>query len=453
MSKDRYNDDHTIEIFGDEGKQTLFVKENLRVHSTTWTDELICESLDAEEIFCDNLTVRDTTVLGTGQTTDTVTVKAVSTFEKDATFEKKVTFLGSIDASDVPYGSFKANGFKSMDGAIAIRAGENSSDGNITLSAYNDIDLKTTRSSGIGNINLESDKIVIKATDDDLSSIKIKSASGGTHIEHGVFLGGYDAGPVPTQFSYSEHGSITNQKTQDASWADGDYRSRVNNAGDAVTFPVGFFRDGWVTPKVECAYTHWQGWAQGIGTDESGNEAVYVKKQENTKYWKVNIPLPTLWDSGVQILGLTYSYMRWLNHDRNAIGMDFDKTPAEFTSTHTGARIGKVGVLEYQGGGYFPTFRYTDKAGDVQMPKDDWGAGVRNHAYIERPDSGTSSYHDHLIIRISATTDSEFDPKHGTSKDDIAWTNDTTGPHGDYKYENSIGIRVKVLLWYARKDT
>lgn len=429
MSKDRYKKDHTIDIIRTDG--TLYVRENLNVLEKIFGKDIKCETLDAEEItvddlYADNLVVYDDTQLGTGQSTDSLTVKAKSEFKLDAEFEKKVTFIGSIDASSVPHNRFTCNGFQD-EGNVNIK----SLSADLKLSAYDDVDISTTRIDGTGSIMLESDKILLKATDDVVNSIELHAWNGGVEIPYGVYLGGGDAGPVPSNYRVSYHGKVTNDY-------DGLVRNNKSNSG----YLHNWFPDGWVTPKIECAYTSWTGWASA--RDSSGGSTA---TQGGTASWVVAIPLPSRFFAGdVHICGINYMIRRASNDDDSSGRRNMADGSGEYNH-----RNGSWGTHWHLGGFYMPDYTFGDGKGPVTN---------RGGAYIQHMEG--HKWDKHLVIRYSAEDSGPFAADLGAAKtsEGVSSFNFPSRPISGMAdapafthYQNMQGVYVRALCWFVRDDT
>jgi len=485
MSKDKYSEDHFIEVAGSAGNSTLYVSNNINV-----LHEVSSRSLETTLITTNDLIVEDDASFGTDTDSGKFTV---SNSDIDLS---GCEFVGSIDFdSNLKSFDFMSRGFTSTESidikmvgstgtylalfsegdahifaesSMKISAGMESGTLNLVSQATRDWTISDTTEyadDGMGDKDLflqagenvvihSEDNIVLKSKGTSTSShdIRIVNSAGGTSIPYGASLGGgyYGAiSPIPTEYKYSKYRDWTNDTD-----ATGSSKVRNDHANKYKTWPSysGRYPDGWVTPKLEVGYTCWSGFAKA--RDSGG---LWTDKWSDTKSWMIGIPLPTLWDDDVIIMGINYTVKRLKNvynksDNRNLTGLDYD---------------GSTGTLEFIGGFMLPDYRYVNSFGDsVEAGGIPDESGRLSHgmgAYISREDrpSGSHSRGNHLIIRMAAGGgDHEFNRDYGIDPEGGGTTtltipildDDGSDSGATHSMGNVMGVQVKVLIFYTRKD-
>ena len=124
MSKDKYTEDHFIEVAGSAGNQTLYVSDNLNVLKRTST-----RTLNTRDLTCKDLTVQDDAFFGGSVTDPSDATGESDTFLFDLPprpsiitfsnanllYSENTKILGYQDMQSVPANQFLANGFQNED--------------------------------------------------------------------------------------------------------------------------------------------------------------------------------------------------------------------------------------------------------------------------------------------------------------------------------------------------
>ena len=510
MSKDKYTEDHFIEVAGSAGNQTLYVSDNLNVLKRTST-----RTLNTRDLTCKDLTVQDDAFFGGSVTDPSDATGESDTFLFDLPprpsiitfsnasllYSENTKILGYQDMQSVPANQFLANGFQNEDSidikmlgggskefvlysegynyiasakGTIISAGRNPSVGSLKGNPENwSYSPGQNNSTTNGSIFLDADDDVYIKADDDVyvtsnnrirlksrqdsdntSEISLINSAGGTSVPYGVFLGGglgnSSQQPVKNKWRWSYYGKHTNDSYTGTSPSPGSGNYASRHTYDSWPGGTGYFCDGWVVPKVEVAHTNWSGYARAVDGDGDGTD-----KRTQTTSWMGAIPLPNMWKTDIQILGLNYSVRRVKN-------MTTDYANRNFSEADGGSDIdrGSQGSLEFVGGGMFPDYKYRELDGDLKRVN-----GISDNtvshglsAYIDY--SPYSGAYKHLVIRIgSGNVDHEFSRDRGMANSinkvnqnipEIDSSGDATG--STYNMKNAIGIQVKVLLFYSRRD-